>query len=87
MLQRLGLAQALVNEPELLVLDEPMSGLDPLGRSLVRDIILEQRERGGTVLFSTHILSDAESLCDRVVGLLASDRSDDAALMALRFQP
>jgi ABC-2 type transport system ATP-binding protein len=66
MLQRLGLAQALLGEPELLILDEPMSGLDPLGRHLVRNLILEQQDQGRTVLFSTHILSDAEALCDRV---------------------
>jgi ABC-2 type transport system ATP-binding protein len=66
MVQRAGLAQALMNDPELVLLDEPMSGLDPLGRRLVRDIILELRERGKTVFFSTHILSDAETLCDRV---------------------
>jgi ABC-2 type transport system ATP-binding protein len=66
MVQRAGLAQALMNDPELVMLDEPMSGLDPLGRRLVRDIILELRDRGKTVFFSTHILSDAETLCDRV---------------------
>ncbi len=66
MLQRLGLAQALVNDPELVLLDEPMSGLDPVGRKLVRDLILDLRRRGKTVFFSTHILSDAETLCDRV---------------------
>jgi ABC-2 type transport system ATP-binding protein len=71
MVQRVGLAQALVNDPELLVLDEPMSGLDPIGRRLVRDLILEQRKAGKTVLFSTHILSDAETLCDRVAVLRA----------------
>jgi ABC-2 type transport system ATP-binding protein len=65
MLQRLGLAQALLGEPELLVLDEPMSGLDPQGRKLVRDLILEQRHAGRTVLFSTHILSDVEVVCTR----------------------
>jgi ABC-2 type transport system ATP-binding protein len=65
MLQRLGLAQALLGEPELLVLDEPMSGLDPQGRKLVRDLILEQRAAGRTVLFSTHILSDVEVVCTR----------------------
>jgi len=69
MLQRAGLAQALVNDPELLILDEPMSGLDPIGRRLVRDLILELRRAGKTVLFSTHILSDAETLCDRVAVL------------------
>lgn len=66
MVQRLGVAQALINDPELVILDEPMSGLDPLGRREVRDIILGLREEGRTVLFSTHILSDAESICDRV---------------------
>jgi ABC-2 type transport system ATP-binding protein len=66
MLQRVGLAQALINDPELVVLDEPMSGLDPLGRRLVRDVILDLKSAGKTVFFSTHILSDAESLCDRV---------------------
>jgi ABC-2 type transport system ATP-binding protein len=71
MAQRAGLAQALVNDPELLILDEPMSGLDPIGRRLVRDLILELRRAGKTVLFSTHILSDAESLCDRVAVLRA----------------
>ena len=71
MVQRVGLAQALVNDPELLILDEPMSGLDPIGRRLVRDLILEQRKAGKTVLFSTHILSDAETLCDRVAVLRA----------------
>jgi ABC-2 type transport system ATP-binding protein len=71
MVQRAGLAQALVNDPELLLLDEPMSGLDPLGRRLVRNLILEQHRAGKTVLFSTHILSDAETLCDRVAVLRA----------------
>ena len=66
MLQRVGLAQALVNEPELVFLDEPMSGLDPLGRRDVRALILELRDRGCTVFFSSHILSDAEALCSRV---------------------
>ncbi|HEY7409243.1 MAG TPA: ABC transporter ATP-binding protein [Vicinamibacteria bacterium] len=66
MLQRLGLAQAMINLPELVFLDEPMSGLDPIGRRMVRDVIAGLKERGATVFFSTHILSDAESLCDRV---------------------
>ncbi len=66
MVQRLGIAQALINNPDLVILDEPMSGLDPLGRREVRDLILSLREEGKTVLFSTHILSDAESICDRV---------------------
>jgi ABC-2 type transport system ATP-binding protein len=66
MLQRIGIAQALINDPELVILDEPMSGLDPLGRREVRDLILKLKGAGKTILFSTHILSDAEMLCDRV---------------------
>ena len=66
MLQRAGLAQALMNDPELVVLDEPMSGLDPIGRKEVRDLILELRDHGKTVFFSTHILSDVEAITDRV---------------------
>jgi ABC-2 type transport system ATP-binding protein len=66
MLQRVGIAQALLNEPEVVFLDEPMSGLDPLGRRDVRALILELRDQGRTVFFSSHILSDAESLCSRV---------------------
>jgi ABC-2 type transport system ATP-binding protein len=69
--QRLGLAQALINDPELLILDEPMSGLDPIGRRLVRDVILKLKQEGRTVFFSTHILPDAETLCDRVALLRA----------------
>jgi ABC-2 type transport system ATP-binding protein len=66
MLQRMGIAQALVNAPDLVFLDEPMSGLDPIGRRLVREMILDLKAAGKTVFFSTHILSDAETLCDRV---------------------
>jgi ABC-2 type transport system ATP-binding protein len=66
MLQRVGLAQAILHDPKLVILDEPMSGLDPVGRREVRDIILELKNAGKTILFSTHILSDAEMLCDRV---------------------
>ncbi len=66
MLQRVGIAQALVNDPELVVLDEPMSGLDPVGRKEVRDLILRLKESGKTIFFSSHILHDAEMLCDRV---------------------
>ena len=70
MLQRVGIAQALINDPELVVLDEPMSGLDPIGRKEVRDLILRLKESGKTVLFSSHILHDAEVLCDRVAIIL-----------------
>jgi len=66
MVQRVALAQAIQHEPELLILDEPMSGLDPIGRRQVRDLILAQRRAGRTVLFSSHILQDAEMICDRV---------------------
>lgn len=66
MLQRVGLAQAILHDPRVVILDEPMSGLDPVGRREVRDIILELKREGKTILFSTHILSDAEMLCDRV---------------------
>ena len=73
MLQRVGLAQAIVNEPDVVFLDEPMSGLDPLGRRDVRELILDLRARGCTVFFSSHILSDAEALCSRVA-ILAQGR-------------
>jgi ABC-2 type transport system ATP-binding protein len=66
MLQRVGLAAALVHDPELLILDEPMSGLDPVGRKEVRDVIVDEKHAGRTVFFSSHILSDVELLCDRV---------------------
>jgi ABC-2 type transport system ATP-binding protein len=84
MLQRAGLAQALLGDPELLILDEPMTGLDPIGRKEVRDLILEERARGRTVMFSSHILSDVEMLCDRVAivnrGELAAYGSFDELL-------
>lgn len=73
MLQRVGIAQALINDPELVVLDEPMSGLDPIGRKEVRDLILKLKEAGKTIFFSSHILHDAELLCDRV-GILLKGR-------------
>jgi ABC-2 type transport system ATP-binding protein len=66
MLQRVGLAQAILHDPQVVILDEPMSGLDPVGRREMRDIILELKHEGRTVMFSTHILADAEMLCDRV---------------------
>jgi ABC-2 type transport system ATP-binding protein len=69
MLQRVGIAQAIVHDPKLVLLDEPMSGLDPIGRREVRDLVQELNEEGKTIFFSTHILSDAETLCDRVAVL------------------
>ncbi len=82
MLQRVGLAQALIHDPELVILDEPMSGLDPLGRKHVRDLILGLRDQGKTVFFSTHIIPDVEMICDRVGlivrgKLLAAGRVDE----------
>jgi ABC-2 type transport system ATP-binding protein len=80
MLQRVGLAQALINDPHLVVLDEPMSGLDPIGRKEIRDLILSLREEGRTVLFSTHILSDVELLCDRVAMVVGGRLRDEGPL-------
>src|SRR5213075_719920 len=69
MLQRAGIAQAILHDPKVVFLDEPMSGLDPMGRREVRDLIQSPKDQGKTVFFSTHILSDAESLCDRIAVL------------------
>jgi ABC-2 type transport system ATP-binding protein len=73
MIQRVGIAQALVNDPEVLFLDEPMSGLDPLGRLEIRRLVLRLRDQGCTVFFSSHVLADAEALCSSV-GILAGGR-------------
>ena len=73
MIQRVGIAQALLNEPDVIFLDEPMSGLDPLGRRDVRQLILDLRDQGRTIFFSSHILADAEALCSRV-GIVAGGR-------------
>ena len=81
MIQRVGLAQALINDPEVVFLDEPMSGLDPIGRHHVRDIILRLRHRGATVFFSSHILADAESICSRV-GIVAGGKLIAAGTLA-----
>jgi ABC-2 type transport system ATP-binding protein len=89
MQQRLGIAQALVSDPAFVVLDEPMSGLDPIGRREVRDLILELKRRGKTVFFSTHILPDVETLCDRV-GVIIGGRLRDVGrlgdLLSARIQ-
>ncbi|ACH39594.1 ABC transporter, ATP-binding protein [Citrifermentans bemidjiense Bem] len=82
MVQRVGLAQVLVHDPEVYILDEPMSGLDPIGRALVKDIILDLKRRGKCVFFSTHITDDVEKVCDRVAvidkgELLAVDRVEN----------
>ncbi|MCH8518683.1 ABC transporter ATP-binding protein [Candidatus Gracilibacteria bacterium] len=66
MLQRVGLAQSIINKPELLFLDEPMSGLDPIGRKMVKDLLVKLRDSGTTIFFNTHILADVESICDRI---------------------
>ena len=87
MIQRVGIAQALLNDPEVVFLDEPMSGLDPLGRRDVRALILELRDQGRTVFFSSHILADAEALCSRVA-VLAGGRLAAAGTLSdiLAFQ-
>lgn len=84
MLQRTGLAQALINDPEIVFLDEPMSGLDPMGRREVRDLIADLRERGKTVFMNSHILSDIEVLCDRAAILRQGKLSAEGRLDELR---
>ena len=66
MMQRLGMAQAVFNEPDLLILDEPTDGVDPIGRHELRDLVLEQKQRGATIFLNSHLLSEVERLCDRV---------------------
>jgi ABC-2 type transport system ATP-binding protein len=95
MLQRVGLAQALVNDPELVFLDEPTSGLDPLGRLLVRDLIRELRDRGTTVFLNSHLLGEVEATCDRVafvkegrtVGGMSLRGAPDSLEVELRIAP
>ncbi len=87
--QRVGIAQALLNDPEILFLDEPMAGLDPIGRRDVRSLIVELRDQGRTIFFSSHILADAEALCDRVAviaggRLAAQGRLNDLAAFEVR---
>jgi len=86
MVQRLGLAQALIGDPEIVILDEPMSGLDPIGRKDVRDLIFSLRGEGRTVLFSTHILSDVEAICDRI-GIIAEGRLTDCGTLTSLLKP
>ena len=86
MLQRVGIAQALMHEPELVVLDEPMTGLDPIGRKEMRDLILELRKEGKTIFFSTHILSDVELICDRV-GIVVGGRIRDVGKLSELLSP
>src|SRR5437667_8736801 len=86
MLQRVGLAQALVNDPEVVFLDEPMSGLDPIGRREVRDLIAALRQEGKTVFMCSHILSDIEVLCDRVAILKGGRLAHVGYLDELRKQ-
>ncbi|HEY3324049.1 MAG TPA: ABC transporter ATP-binding protein [Planctomycetota bacterium] len=83
MRQRLGLAQAIMHKPPVVILDEPMSGLDPLGRHDVRNIILSLRDAGQTVFFSTHILSDVEEICDRVCLLNQGQKVSEGSLSGL----
>ena len=87
MIQRIGIAQALVNDPDLVVLDEPMSGLDPMGRKDVRDIIFELKEQGKTVFFSSHILQDVEAICDRVAIVVDGRVRNHGDLAALLETP
>ncbi len=84
MVQRVGIAQALINDPDVVFFDEPMSGLDPLGRREVRELILRLRARGRTVFFSSHVLSDAEALCSRVAILAGGRMVASGALADIR---
>jgi ABC-2 type transport system ATP-binding protein len=86
MLQRVGLAQALVNDPEIVFLDEPMSGLDPVGRREVRDLLASLRAQGTTVFMCSHILSDIEALCDRVAIMRSGHLAAAGRLEELRQQ-
>lgn len=81
MVQRLAIAQSLITDPPIVLLDEPMSGLDPVGRKDVRDLIFGLRERGRTVFFSTHILSDVEAICDRV-GIITDGKLTDCGRLS-----
>lgn len=83
MVQRLGLAQTLLHDPDLYILDEPMSGLDPIGRALVKEIMLDLKTRGKTVFFSTHVTSDVEAVCDRVAMVAGGELRFSGAVQAV----
>jgi ABC-2 type transport system ATP-binding protein len=83
MLQRIGLAQALINDPDLVILDEPTSGLDPVGRARIRDLIARLRDAGKTVFFSSHELSEVELVCDRVLMLVGGNLAAAGAVKDL----
>jgi ABC-2 type transport system ATP-binding protein len=87
MLQRIGIAQALVHDPSVLFLDEPMSGLDPVGRKEIRDLIVRLNAEGKTVFMNTHILSDVEMICDRVAIIVGGRIAYQGALEAFESDP
>lgn len=83
MLQRVGMAQALINDPEIVFLDEPMSGLDPMGRYRMREIILSLKQQGKTIFFNSHILADVEQICDRIAILALGELICEGSLVQL----
>jgi len=83
MLQRIGIAQALIGSPELLVLDEPLTGLDPIGRKEIKDLIMEEKSKGTTIFFSSHILPDAEAVCDRIGIIIEGEIKEVGQLSSL----
>jgi len=83
MLQRIGIAQALIGSPDLLILDEPLTGLDPMGRKEIKDLILEEKQKGTTIFFSSHILPDAEAVCDRIAIIIEGEIREVGDLSAL----
>jgi ABC-2 type transport system ATP-binding protein len=87
MIQRLGLAQALLNEPDLLILDEPTEGLDLSGRQLLRDVVREQKQRGATTLLISHVLQEVEELCERVTVLSRGQIAKHASMTDLLRDP
>jgi ABC-2 type transport system ATP-binding protein len=84
MLQRIGLAQSILHDPEIIFLDEPMSGLDPIGRKMVKDLMIELKKQGKTLFFNTHILSDVEILCDRFAIISKGELIADMKVRDLR---